>query len=359
MNQAEKHQNESSIRFGSLLSSAQSKTLSKENESHPYDNLNSHVLSLSHQVEDLMDKTSRLLNKPHEKQAFQWNVLFWVVALAITIGLFSFIYLNHQQKEFKNELSRKINLQQNNLDRQLKSQTQDTQANIALIEDRHRKHKDFTLDKIHAVERSLNHQSDRLNQLNTQLSQHQGRLTELNQRLVATELKIDTSLKKMFSQPMETKQSQELASKLSNWEQSQKNVQEQRVKSALDRYERRFVNNSGSSSRTIPEAVATPISERNRTYANAYAKIAWKESQKGQTQKAILTYRKALTYNPSLGMAYYNLACLYAKKGHTEQATQWLKQGRPYFSEQLLETALLDKDLINLREDPYFRFLMS
>ncbi len=74
---------------------------------------------------------------------------------------------------------------------------------------------------------------------------------------------------------------------------------------------------------------------------------------------AIAQFKKALNIKEDLGDTYYNLACAYSKKGDTKSALNYFKKGIKYFSNQLIQKALKDEDLKNLRKEKEFKKIIE
>lgn len=349
--QAKNHQNKSSIRFGSLLDSSNSLGVSKEKD-RTEDLLRSHVFTLSGQVEELKNKTDLLLHKPRQKSPFQWNLVFMSVFMSFLIFTAGFLYLSQRQIDLNQDIMKNVDNQQSLFDKQFQQTTQDMKKDISSLEKKYLESKEFALDKIHQLERNLTWQSDRVTQINTQISQHRERLAELGEGYASTKLQLDG----LRNSPLQKSKVNELMTKLSRWEQSQSAPTSfNQLKSVHSSQKNQSLKNEDFSTVHKNDIV----NDRDKTYAKAYAKIAWKESKQGNIQKSISAYEKSLSYDPSLAISYYNLACIYATRNNKQKALDWLKKGLPYFSNSLLEAAKKDKDLEILQEDPYFQLLLS
>jgi tetratricopeptide (TPR) repeat protein len=82
----------------------------------------------------------------------------------------------------------------------------------------------------------------------------------------------------------------------------------------------------------------------------------WPLYEAGDYEGAAAVLRKALDHEPDAGL-YYNLACVEALLGQTDQAIEHLSHvvDEPRFR----ETAMNDSDLDSLRDDPRFVELLS
>ena len=82
----------------------------------------------------------------------------------------------------------------------------------------------------------------------------------------------------------------------------------------------------------------------------------WPLYEAGDYEGAAAVLRKALEHEPDAGL-YYNLACVEALLGQTDQAIEHLRHvvDEPRFR----ETAMKDSDLDSLRDDPRFATLLE
>ena len=78
----------------------------------------------------------------------------------------------------------------------------------------------------------------------------------------------------------------------------------------------------------------------------------------GHLDEAIEAHKKAATYEPTRGIALYNLACAYSLTEQPDKAMEALHASRAAGFD-LTEVIAEDSDLDNLREDPRFQQLLA
>jgi Tfp pilus assembly protein PilF len=74
--------------------------------------------------------------------------------------------------------------------------------------------------------------------------------------------------------------------------------------------------------------------------------------------QAITALRKALQVDNTSGLAYYNLACVYARMGESTTATHYLQQALE-FEPQARIWAQTDADFTRVRTTPEFQQLLG
>jgi tetratricopeptide (TPR) repeat protein len=341
MNNAKKY-SEDPIKIRSIMGSGDSFVPKKESDylEKQQRQFQSHMLTMSRQIENLMETTANLIHRPKEKNGFLWNYLLITVGIALFLCGLTFYGINNQQKELSRNLTQEMHSKITDVKTLFSEHAQITQNTIKRLENTQKEQHLFTINAFHKIEKGLLSNKENTLKLNSKLELQRRNITNLSKNLVQLQIRLENPIN-------ETKKNQ-LRSKLNAWEKSQTTVSSPASR-LLNRYEQKAKTFSTSN---------LSVSEKNKTFANAYVKVAWTETQKGNIPKALTTYKKAIKLNPGLAMAYYNLACLYAREGHKDKAIFWLKEGRPYFPSSLVTTAAHDKDLKSLHNDPYFNFMM-
>ena len=99
--------------------------------------------------------------------------------------------------------------------------------------------------------------------------------------------------------------------------------------------------------------------ELDSSYSMIYASYAKLYMFEGKYKKAIANYKKTIKTYPGFAIAYYNIACCYAKLGKPKASLDWLSKGKKYFNADLIKASKSDPDLANVRKDPYFSYIME
>jgi tetratricopeptide (TPR) repeat protein len=91
-------------------------------------------------------------------------------------------------------------------------------------------------------------------------------------------------------------------------------------------------------------------------FTDAMNKLALVHVTKGEYNSALPLYMRMIELQPDSFIAYYNMACMYAKQNMVDKSVGWLKQAvsRGFKDWDFLKK---DKDLVNIRSSSYFREL--
>ena len=336
------------INFGSLLESDIPSEPTPRIQKDPQERqLHANMITMSKQVERLMDSTNKLLNRPQEKQSFPWNYLFISVGVISLLSAGTYMILQQQHKTLSTHLEQKLNQNTIFTQQMIQEKTAILSGELFNLKNNHERNQQFVLDKINNIDKNVELLKQEQITNATTITVQKQQIEDLTANMILMQLDSPQEL----AQPLNTNEEESLQNKLNQWEFKQISTKNQAA-SFLDRYQ----SQKEIKSNTAPDR--SFLEEKNKRFANAYSKLAWSETQKGNFEKAVSSYRKAIKLNPSFGTAYYNLACLYAKNGHRTEALLWIKQGRPHFSQSLIDTAFQDKDLTSIKRDPQFRSIM-
>jgi hypothetical protein len=102
---------------------------------------------------------------------------------------------------------------------------------------------------------------------------------------------------------------------------------------------------------------APPAPAAEPTTARGWRMLGVTHQRAKELEKALAAYRQSLELDPSSPVTFYNIGTLYALKGETNTAFEWLAKARA--SRRLDMTQIeADADLVALKNDPRFRALL-
>jgi tetratricopeptide (TPR) repeat protein len=316
----------SSIKLDEFLKQTQ-KIASNQPSEIKEDNtaLKSYINILAKQTQKLLTTTERLLHRNEYKKNNYWNFLILSVISIITISGITYFIINKNQAQIKQEVTNNLETKFSSLENLITKGISDTnkkEKKSYLTE------RTYIMNRLNEIEKNISTQDKKQNKI---LDAHEEKLE-----------KILSYLEKITA-PKQIKKIQEATTA---------------IPLTIVTKAPQITNEQSNAIASLLDKIQTKKIEKNIIFANAHAKKAWEFSQKHEYEQAIQEYSKAIELNPKFGMAYYNIACSYAKLENTTVALGWLKKGRPYFTKNIIETAKYDPDLSELRKNPYFLFLM-
>jgi tetratricopeptide (TPR) repeat protein len=92
---------------------------------------------------------------------------------------------------------------------------------------------------------------------------------------------------------------------------------------------------------------------------NVLKSISYSYFKLSELDNAISFTKQLLEFDPHNSTALYNLPCFYSLRNDKELALDWLRKGRPWFTDQNIEESKKDSDFDNIRSDPRFKQIMS
>ena len=84
-----------------------------------------------------------------------------------------------------------------------------------------------------------------------------------------------------------------------------------------------------------------------------------KYASQGKLEDAVTAYQQAITLDPNLAPAHYNLACIYSLKNEQTPAIKWLQKAIALDQGTIIEQSKTDSDLDNIRQSSEFQQLIN
>jgi tetratricopeptide (TPR) repeat protein len=125
-----------------------------------------------------------------------------------------------------------------------------------------------------------------------------------------------------------------------------------------------FLGDTQTKRKAVAREAGTTILAIGAKAGEAYEVMGWESNaemwplyEAGKYEEAAAILRTALEKDPDDAGLHYNLACMEALMGHTDQAFEHL--GHVVEEPRFVETAKDDSDLESLRDDPRFTELLT